>query len=319
MTHPAPPAAPTREEIAAAAARIAGRVRRTPVIEWSVPVGGREVPVTVKLELLQHTGSFKPRGAFHRVLTAPERPSLVVAASGGNHGLAVAHAARALGVEAEVFVPESAPAVKVAGIRARGARVTLVGASYAEAAAASAERASSPGALAVHAYDDPAVLAGQGTVALELSEQAPDLDTVLVATGGGGLVGGIAAWYGPGTRVVGVETHGAPTLHAALAAGRPVDVEVGGLAADSLGARRIGEHGFASAVAAGVRAVLVSEEAVRAARRLLWQELRVTAEPGGAVALAALLDGAHVPGDGERVGVVVCGGNADPHDLAEPR
>ncbi len=284
-----------------------------------MPVGSREVPVTLKLELLQHTGSFKPRGAFHRVLTAPERPSLVVAASGGNHGLAVAHAARALGIEAEVFVPESAPAVKVAGIRARGARVTLVGASYAEAAAASAERAAAPGALAVHAYDDPAVLAGQGTVALELSEQAPGLDTVLVATGGGGLVGGIAAWYGTATQVVSVETHGASTLHAALAAGRPVDVEVGGLAADSLGAKRIGEHGFASAVAAGVRAVLVSEEAVRAARRLLWQELRVTAEPGGAVALAALLEGAHSPADGERVGVVVCGGNADPHDLAEPR
>ncbi|WP_432488252.1 serine/threonine dehydratase [Kineococcus sp. SYSU DK018] len=319
MTRPAPPAVPTREEIADAAGRIAGRVRRTPVIEWSVPVGGREVPVTAKLELLQHTGSFKPRGAFHRILSAPERPGLVVAASGGNHGLAVAHAARALGIEAEVFVPESAPAVKVEGIRARGARVTLAGASYAEAAAASAERASAPGALAVHAYDDPAVLAGQGTVALELSEQAPDLDTVLVATGGGGLIGGVAAWYGTGTRVVSVETHGAPTMHAALAAGRPVDVAVGGLAADSLGAKRIGAHGFAGAVAAGVTAVLVEEEAVRAARRLLWEDLRVTAEPGGAVALAALLQGAYSPAAGERVGVVVCGGNADPHDLAVPR
>ncbi|WP_308128135.1 serine/threonine dehydratase [Modestobacter italicus] len=309
------PAPVTRDEVAAAGRRIAGRVRRTPTVEWAVPLPGGPVPVVLKLEFLQHTGSFKARGALNRLLAAPRLPDLVVTASGGNHGLAVAHAARQLGLPAEVYVPETAPAVKVAGIRALGATAVLAGSSYAEAAAASRERSQAPGALAVHAYDDRDVVAGQGTVAEELDAQVPGLDTVLVATGGGGLIGGIAAWYGDTARVVSVETHGTAALSAALTAGRPVDVEVGGLASDALGARRVGGHGFSTALATGVRAVLVDEDAVRAARRLLWQELHVAAEPGGATALAGLLAGAYVPAAGERVGVVVCGANADPADL----
>ena len=304
----------TRAEVEAAVARLTGRVRRTPTVEWEVPLAGGRFPVVLKLEQLQHTGSFKARGALNRLLAAPALPELVVTASGGNHGLAVAHAARELGVPAEVYVPETAPPVKIAGIRQRGATVVLAGSSYAEAAAASSERASAPGALYVHAYDDRDVVAGQGTVAAELAEQA-ELDTVLVATGGGGLIGGIAAFYAGSVRVVSVETHGTATMSAALAAGHPVDVEVSGLASDALGARRIGGHGLATARATGVQAVLVDEDAVRAARHLLWQDLHVAAEPGGATALAALLSGAYVPADGERVGVVVCGANADPADL----
>ncbi|MGY2079629.1 serine/threonine dehydratase [Modestobacter sp. SYSU DS0657] len=309
------PAPVTRAEVEAAGVRLGGWVRRTPTIVWEVPLAGRRLPVVLKLEQLQHTGSFKARGAFHRLLAVPELPELVVTASGGNHGLAVAHAARELGVPAEVYVPETAPPVKVAGIRQRGATAVLAGSSYAEAAAASSARASAPGALYVHAYDDRDVVAGQGTVARELAGQAPDLDTVLVATGGGGLIGGMAAFYAGSVRVVSVETRGTPTMSAALAAGRPVDVEVSGLAADSLGARRIGGHGFSTALATGVQSVLVDPDAVRAARHLLWQDLHVAAEPGGATALAALLAGAYVPAAGERVGVVVCGANADPADL----
>ena len=309
------PAPVTRAEVDAAAARLGRRVRRTPTIEWEVPLPGGPLPVVLKLEQLQHTGSFKARGALNRLLAADELPELVVTASGGNHGLAVAHAARELGVPAEVYVPESAPPVKIAGIRQRGATVVLAGSSYAEAAEASRERASSPGALYLHAYDDRDVVAGQGTVGRELAEQAPDLDTVLVATGGGGLIGGIAAWYAGSVRVVSVETHGTATMAAALAAGHPVDVEVSGLASDALGARRIGGHGFSTAMATGVASVLVDADAVRTARHLLWQDLHVAAEPGGATALAALLGGAYLPAAGERVGVVVCGANADPADL----
>jgi threonine dehydratase len=298
-----------------AAERIAGRARRTPVIDWSVRVDGRRVDVTLKLELLQHVGSFKPRGAFNRILSASALPELVIAASGGNHGLAVAYVARQLGIRAAVYVPETAPQVKVDGIRAMGAETVLAGASYAEAATASHERAHEPGALYVHPYDQVEVVAGQGTVGLELDDQAPDLGSVLVATGGGGLIGGIAAWYGRRARVVSVEPHGSPTMYAALAAGAPVDVEVGGLASDSLGARRIGTHGFLSAQAANVRAVLVSDAAIIEARQLLWDDLRLATEPGGATALAALLEGAYRPAGGERVGVIVCGANADPCDL----
>lgn len=301
---------PTRERIAATAAAIAPYVRRTPVLD--VVVAGR--PVTLKLELLQHAGSFKPRGAFATVLAAAERPDRLVAASGGNHGLAVAHVGATLGIPAEVFVPRTAPAVKVAGLRARGARVHQVGEAYAAAYDASRELAAAPGSLALHAYDAPLTLAGQGTLAAELEEQVGAVDTVVVAVGGGGLAGGIAGWYaGTATRVVAVEPVGCPTLHAALAAGAPVDVVPGGLAADSLGASRIGELGFAALRDA--TSVLVGEDDVRAARRWLWDDLRVAAEPGGAAALAALTSGAYVPADGERVAVVVCGGNSDPSDL----
>ncbi|MGI8530778.1 MAG: threonine/serine dehydratase [Geodermatophilaceae bacterium] len=306
---------PTAADIEGAAERIRGRVRRTPVIDISADIdelGG--TPLLLKLELLQHTGSFKVRGAFNRVLTAGS-PPLLVAASGGNHGLAVAYVAQRLGLRAEIFVPATAPTVKVDGIRSMRAQVSLIGTSYAEALAASTERAERSGGLMVHAYDCTEVVAGQGTVGRELEQQAPDIDTVLVATGGGGLIGGIAAWWSGRAQVVSVEPHGAPTMHAALAAGEPVDVAVDSIAADSLGARRVGAPGFAAATRAGVVPVLVTDDDIRRARRLLWTRLRIAAEPGGATALAGLESGAYRPEPGERVAVVVCGGNASPVDL----
>ena len=303
-----------RADVERAAARIAGHVRRTPVLEIADAALG--APLVLKLELLQATGSFKVRGAFNRLLDAPRHPAGVVAASGGNHGLGVAHAARTLGLRAEIFVPTSSPPVKVERLRALGADVTVTGAFYADALAASATRAASTGALVVHAYDQPEVAAGQGTLALELEQQAPALDTVLVAVGGGGLVAGIAAALEGRCRVVAVEPEHCPTLHDALAAQRPVEVTVGGVAADSLGARRIGDVCFAVARRTGMRSLLVGDDAIARARRLLWEELRVTAEHGGATALAALLCGAYTPVAGERVAVVVSGGNTDPATLA---
>ncbi|MCZ2804931.1 threonine/serine dehydratase [Modestobacter sp. VKM Ac-2983] len=302
----------TRSDVRHAAARIAPFVRRTPVVVLAGSGLGLPHDVVVKLEQLQHSGSFKARGAFNTLLSADVPATGVIAASGGNHGAAVAYAAQRLGHRATIFVPAAAPEAKLARIRRYGADVVAVGRDYAEAYRASAEEESRTGALRVHAYDQPEVVAGQGTVAAELSEQAPDLDTVLIAVGGGGLIAGCASWYTDSLRVVGVEPERAPTLHAARAAGHPVDVEVGGLAADALGARRLG------AIAAEVadryvdEAVLVPDEAIREAQRLLWEELRVLAEPGGATALAALLSGAHVAAAGDRVGVVVCGANLDP-------
>jgi threonine dehydratase len=302
------------DEIRAAADRISGRVRRTPVVTVEPSAFGH--PVTLKLEHLQHTGSFKPRGSFNRLLSHTIPDTGVIAASGGNHGLAVAYAARELGVPAEVFVPETSSPVKVRRLVGYGARVTQVGRQYAEAYAASVERAAATGALVVHAYDDPEVQAGQGTVGLELAEQAPGVDTVVVAVGGGGLIGGIAAWYGGTVQVVAVEPHRAATLAGALAAGLPVDVDVDGVAADSLGARRISGLTLETAVATGVRSVLVDDKAIMDARQLLWDELRLAVEPGGAAALAALVGGAYQPATDERVAVVVCGANTDPADLA---
>jgi threonine dehydratase len=300
----------TRDEIRAAAERIRGRVRATPTVE----VDGFGHPVTLKLEHLQHTGSFKPRGTFNRLLSHPIPAAGVIAASGGNHGLAVAYAARELGVPAEVFVPETSSPVKVRRLRSYGASVTQVGREYAVAYAASQERAVESGALVVHAYDDPEVQAGQGTVGLELGS---GFDTVLVAVGGGGLIGGIAAWYSGSTKVVAVEPVGAPTLAEALSAGRPVDVEVDGVAADSLGARRISAITLETVMQTHVSSVLVDDKAIMHTRQLLWDELRLAVEPGGATALAALVTRAYQPAPGERVAVVVCGANTDPGDLVE--
>jgi threonine dehydratase len=277
---------------------------------------GLENSVTLKLELLQHSGSFKARGAFNQLLSAELPPAGVIAASGGNHGLAVAYAARSLAVRAEVFVPESSSPVKVARLRELGAEVHVTGHFYADALAASIERQAQTGAFAVHAYDAPAVVAGQGTVALEMLEDEPGLDTVLVAVGGGGLIGGAVTVLDGRARLIGVETDGTPALHEALAAGRPVDVTVSGAAADSLGARRVGELGFMACLTHHVTSLLVSDEDALAARRLLWEELRLAVEPGGAVALAALLTGAYVPVPHERVAVVLCGGNTDVTTLA---
>lgn len=314
----------TIADIDRARSLIAGHVRLTPVISVEGAVFGLAEPVLLKLEMLQHAGSFKPRGAFNRILGAAGSGPLpaegVIAASGGNHGLAVAHVARELGIEAHIFVPEATSAFKVARIRALGATVTVTGAMYADAYDACLRRAAISGALFVHAYDQPEVIAGQGTLGRELMAQA-DIDTVLVAVGGGGLAAGVRLGVGPGVKLVAVEPERVPTLHAALAAGRPVDVEVGGVAADALGARQIGSLAFEILRAhqahgsAQVQSVLVAESAIVQTRRRLWDELQLVSEPGGATAAAALLSGAYHPEPGERVAVIVCGANTDPSDL----
>ena len=243
----------------------------------------------------------------------------VLAASGGNFGLAVAYAARVLGYPAEIYVPSTSPAAKVDRIRANGATVHVVDGYYAQAFAACEERAWETGAAFMHPYDQPAVVAGQGTLARELAGQAPMLDTVIVAVGGGGLIGGIAAWYASDARIVGVEPDSCPTLTAALEAGQPVDAPVGGMAADALGAGRAGVIGLQIAQRHVDRMILVDDDAIARARRLLWDETKVLPEPGAAAPLAALLTGAYVPEPDERVGLVICGGNADPASLDPPR
>lgn len=306
----------TRFDIESAAERIFGHVRETPVVRLEPGALGAPGLLTLKLELLQHTGSFKPRGAFSRMLSAAIDDSGVLAASGGNFGLAVAHAARVLGYHAEIFVPETSPQVKIDRIRALDAMVHVIPGYYADAYAACEERAFDTGAILMHPYDQPAVVAGQGTIGREIERQVPDADTVLVAVGGGGLIGGIAAWFGGQTRVIGVEPVACPTLHAALGTGEPVDVDVGGIAADALGAARAGEIGFEIARRFVEDVVLVPDEAIVQAQRRLWAECRVLAEPGGAAALAALLTGGYVPRSDERVVVLICGGNTDPASLA---
>jgi threonine dehydratase len=306
----------TPEQIEDAAQRIAPHVRVTPSMQLEPRAFGSPALIALKLELMQHTGSFKPRGAFNRILSAHVPESGVIAASGGNHGAAVAYAARQLGHVAEIFVPESTPGIKVERLRRYGARVTLIGANYAEAHAASRARAAHTGALEVHAYDQDEVLAGQGTLAREFEQQAAGLDTVLVAVGGGGLIGGVAAWFAGRAKVVGVEPERCPTLFAARDAGEPVDVEVSGYAADSLGARRIGSLAFEIAQRYVDSIVLVTDEEIRQTQRALWENLRILAEPGGAAALAGLRSGKYQPQPGERVGVIVCGGNTDPARFA---
>ena len=309
---PASPIMTTRQDIAAAAHRLAPYVRHTPIIQVDGAAFGLTTPVTLKLELLQHAGSFKPRGAFNRMLTTALPPSGVIAASGGNHGAAVAYAARTLGVTAEIFVPAATPQTKLARIASYGARVVTGGETYAEALAASRLRQAETGALEVHAYDHAAVLAGQGTVGREFESDAPGLTHILIATGGGGLIGGIAAWYAGAASIVSVEPKGCPGLHNAIQAGEPVDAPVGGLAADALGARRVGTLMFPIAQAHIAQTILVEDSAIAAAQRWLWDRLRLIAEPGGATALAALLSGRFTPPVGARVGVLVCGGNTDP-------
>ena len=270
-----------------------------------------EVPVALKLELLQHAGSFKPRGAFNRMLREAAPAAGVITASGGNHGAAVAYAARQLGLTAEIFVPEPTPAAKVTRIAGYGARVVQTGAAYADALAACQARQRETGALEVHAYDHPDVVAGQGTAGREFELQAPDLTHILVATGGGGLIGGVSAWYAGSAAVISVEPEGCPTLHDALRAGHPVAAPVGGVAADSLGARQVGGVMFPVAQRFVTQAVLVPDEAIRAAQTLLWERFRLVSEPGGATATAALLSGRFQPPQGARIGILVCGGNTD--------
>lgn len=307
---------PTQDEIRAAADRIAPYIRRTPVIRLAPAETGLENPLVLKLEHLQVTGSFKPRGAFNRILAARAPGAGVIAASGGNHGLAVAHAARTLGITAEIFVPEITPEAKRARIAATGATLTVGGASYDEARQASEARAAETGALIVHAYDQPEILAGQGTIGMELEQDAPDLTHVVVAAGGGGLYGGIASWYGGRVGMVIAEPEQCPTLMVAGLMGQPTDVPAGGIAADSLGARRVGDLAFALMMEQGGRSVALADDRIAHAQRWLWDRLRIVAEPGGATALAALLSGSWAPPAGARVGVVVCGANCDPGSVA---
>jgi threonine dehydratase len=300
----------TRERIAATEAAIRRFVRRTPLVkadmsDFGLPPGS----LTFKLEMLQHSGSFKARGAFANLLLREVPAAGVVAASGGNHGAAVAYAAQRLGVPATIFVPEITSPAKAERIRSYGAHLVVAGTRYADALAASESHIAQTGAIPVHAYDQTETLLGQGTVGLELEQDAPDIDTLLVAVGGGGLIGGIAAWYAGRIRIVAVEPEEAPTLHAALAAGMPVDAPAGGIAADSLAPRRVGELMFPIARAGVAQAVLVSDDAIRQAQVALWSALRVVAEAGGAAAFAALLSGRYQPAAGERVAVLLCGAN----------
>jgi threonine dehydratase len=302
-----------RSDVEMAAARIAGHVRITPVMEAAPGL-------LLKLEQTQHTGSFKARGAFNRILSAKEAGGIpgagIVAASGGNAGLAAAYAAAALGVRAEVFVPTTAPEVKVRRLVALGATVRQVGEIYGDAYEAALERVSDNGALLCHAYDQPEVCAGQGTLGLELLAQTGGVDAILIAVGGGGLMAGVAAAVEGHAKVVAVEPERIPTLHEALRAGEPVDVEVSGIAADSLGATRIGDIALDVAVRTGVESVLVSDEDIAGARRDLWERYRLVVEHGTAAALAALETGAYRPAEGERVAVVLCGANTDLSDLS---
>ncbi len=299
-----------RDTILATERRIAPHIRRTPVISVAgADFGIKAGSLALKLELMQHSGSFKARGAFANLLMREVPAAGVVAASGGNHGVAVAYAAMKRGVPAKIFIPTICSPAKIQRIRDYGAELVVAGDRYADALAASEEWVARSGALPVHAFDQAETLMGQGTIGHELEEQLPQLETLLVAVGGGGLIGGIAAWYGGRVRVIGVEPEAAPTLTRALAAGRPVDAEAGGIAADSLAPRRVGERGFPIAQRFVDRVVLVTDDAIRQAQETLWEVLRVVAEPGGAAPMAALLSGRYLPEAGERVGVLVCGGN----------
>ena len=299
-----------RERIAATERLIRPHIRRTPVIEADgADFGLGPMHLTFKLELLQHSGSFKARGAFANLLTREVPPAGVAAASGGNHGAAVAYAAMKLGVQAKIFVPGVSSPATIKRIRDYGADLVVGGERYADALAASEAWITQSSAMAIHAFDQAETLLGQGTLAMELEEQDPALDTLLVAVGGGGLIGGIAAWYAGKIAVIGVEPEAAPTLSKALAAGRPVDAEAGGIAADSLAPRHVGELMFPIAKRHVSRVALVTDDAIREAQTALWSGLRIAPEPGGAAAFAALLSGRYRPRPGERVGVVVSGGN----------
>ena len=299
-----------RESIAGRYGVIRPYIRRTPVVEVDGADFGLDgVRLVFKLELLQHGGSFKARGAFTNLLLREVPAAGVVAASGGNHGVAVAFAAMRLGKPARIFVPHVASPAKLQRIRGYGAELVVTGDRYADALAASEEWVVQSGAMPVHAYEQVETLLGQGSVALEFEEQAPAVDSVLVAVGGGGLIGGMAAWYGGRTKLVGVEPELAPTLHMALEAGRPVDAPAGGIAADSLAPKRVGELMFPIAQAHVSGVALVTDEAIVAAQEALWNVLRVVTEPGGAAAFAAVLSGRYEARRGERVGVLVCGGN----------
>jgi threonine dehydratase len=302
----------SRERIQATERVIRPHIRRTPILEVEGAEFGLDSNrIVFKLELFQHAGSFKARGAFTNMLTRAVPAVGVVAASGGNHGAAVAFAAKKLGKRATIFVPSVASTAKLDRIRSYGAELVIAGDRYAESLEASEEWTLQSGALPIHAYEGTETLSGQGTLGLELEEQDPALDSLLVAVGGGGLIGGVAAWYQNKIKIVAVEPGAAPTLNRALSAGRPVDSPAGGIAADSLAPRQVGQQMFPIAQQFVQSSLLVSDEEILEAQKRLWEALRIVAEPGGAAAFAALLSGRYKPEPGERVGVIVCGGNTE--------
>jgi threonine dehydratase len=306
-----------RVSIRSAYSRIQPYVRQTPVLDLPTGAFGIQRSLSLKLELFQHAGSFKPRGAFN-TLTSIKVPKVgVAAASGGNHGAAVAYAARTLKHKARIFVPEISAAAKIAKIREFGADVVVKGQRYNDALELCEAYQRESGSYGIHAFDAWPTIEGQGTVALEWEKQARGLDTVLVASGGGGLIAGMSIWFGKRVKVVGVEPEGSTALYAALKAGRSVDVSVDSIAADSLGARSVGDKVYAACAANVQKVVLVPDDAIRLAMQRLWSDMRIAAEPGGACALGALLSGAYKPAKSERVGVLVCGGNVDLARLAE--
>jgi threonine dehydratase len=302
----------SRKEIGDFYPQIAPHVRRTPVISLNAAEFGLEpASLTFKLESLQHTGSFKARGAIANMLKRTVPNAGVVAASGGNHGVAVAFAANKFHVPAKIYVPTVASVTKIERIRKYGADLVVGGERYADALAESQKWVAQTGAIPIHAYDQRETMLGQATVGLEFEEQAPELDTLLIAVGGGGLIGGVASWYAGKIRIVGVEPDKAPTLTRALEAGRPVDAEAGSIAADSLAPKRVGELMLPIAQKYVDRVLLVTDDEIRAGQQALWSEMRIAAEPGGAAAFAALLSRKYKPVSSERVGILICGGNTD--------
>jgi threonine dehydratase len=306
----------TRAAIDAVHPVIAPHIRETPVVMVAAEDFGLSgAPIAFKLELLQHVGVFKPRGAFANLLLRDVPKAGAVAASGGNHGAAVAFAAKRLGIPAKIFVPTVSSPAKIAQIRSYGAELVVEGDRYADALALSEAWVARSGAMPIHAFDQPETLLGQGTVAREFAAQAPEATTWLVAVGGGGLIGGMAAWSAGQHRIIAVEPEAAPTLHMARAAGRPVEAPAGGIAADSLAPKQIGSLMFPIAQRYVAESVLVPDAAIREAQRALWRVLRVVAEPGGAAAFAALLSGAYKPAPDEQVAVLICGGNTTAVDF----
>jgi threonine dehydratase len=310
------PSAVTRERIIETERLIRPFIRRTPAMTVdAADFGLPSAPLVLKLELLQHSGSFKARGAFANLLLRDIPAAGVVAASGGNHGAAVAYAAQRLAIPATIFVPAIASPAKIELIRAYGAQIEIGGERYADALAASQQRVAQTGALALHAFDQSETLLGQGTLGLELETEP--VDTLLVAVGGGGLIGGLAACLAGRMKIVAVEPEGAPTLHDAFKAGRPVDAPAGSIAADSLAPRRVGELMFPLAARhVDPQVLLVSDDEIKKAQAELWDRLRLVAEPGGAAAFAALLCGRYRPKEGERVAVLLCGGNTTAVDFS---
>ncbi len=307
----------SKDEIRNASGRIKNYIRQTPVLDPGAGSFGLDYSLQIKLECLQHSGSFKTRGAFNNLLMRRVSSAGIVAASGGNHGAACAYAAGILGIPANIFVPEISAPIKIDRIRRYGAKVHVGGARYADALKASERFVKNNDAMSIHAYDHPVTLAGQGTLGLEWQTQSPDLDTMIISVGGGGLIGGVAAWVQDDIKIVAVEPKTSCALNAALESDRVVDVEVSGVAADSLGASSIGDLVFPIARKYVDASLLVSDDAISAAQWALWNDLQIIAEPGGAAALAVLMSGIYKPASGERVGVLVCGGNADLGKLAK--